>query len=49
LPAERQPATEDPALHGPDRHAEDLGGLGVAEPVQVTEDQGDPEVLGDHL
>ena len=40
-------ATEDAALHGADRDLQDLGGVGVGDPVQVAEDDRDPELLGD--
>ena len=40
-------APEDAALHGADRDLQDLGGVGVGDPVEVAEDDRDPELLGD--
>jgi hypothetical protein len=41
-------AAEHAALHGADGNLEDLGGVGVGDPVEVAEDDRDPELLG-HL
>jgi hypothetical protein len=44
---EGEAAAEHAALHGADGDLEDLGGVGVGDPVEVAEDDGDPELLGD--